>query len=144
MDILHTTNTEGAGTVFAARAAAESVARLHAAARTARTWAELQQRLAPAEFAQILEGADRDEEDLAMDEPPVMPGYKDGTFPEWLQRSALSWFPRELAEWFRSLRDSVHEGEFLELPADRAEEIADAPRAARPDWQVNRSDLFLF
>ena len=69
----------------------------------------------------------------------MVPGYAQGDYPEWLRKSALEWFPPELIEKYTgSLEYTMPNGEALELPASRAEEIA---AICAMGHRVERTDL---
>lgn len=145
MDIIYTTNCEGRGVVFAERAQAEEVGQVWQALKHSGSWGEFKAAMPAAAYAEVLEnlGLDDDEVDLAEAfDADSVPGYADGDYPMWLQSEALNWFPKEVAARFGDADASVLNGDFLELPAERAEEIAEALLVARPDWTVTRSDLY--
>jgi len=145
MDLLYTTNTDGAGAVFAERDHAESVARLHAAFRTATTWGELRAGLTPEEYAGVLFNSELDTEDVDPGDPfdadADVPGYADGFYPAWLQAITLRWFPHELVARFGQVLDTPN-GDAVEFPPERADEIAEQLRAL--GHTVTRSDLYFF
>lgn len=141
MDILYTV-TETDAAVFAERDKAESVARIHAACEEALTWGEFRARLEPAEFAEVLDYMDMEAGEVdaaATFNADHLPGYEDGDYPEWLQSTMLEWFPKDLIAQFGSHEDSVFNGDFLELPAARADEIAEELR--HRGHTVTRSEL---
>ena len=129
MEILFTTSDEIEGVVFAEKAKAESVARIHQACDTATTWGEFRSQLTAEEWAEIVDNNDLDDEDYDPTDPfdasKDITGYADGFYPEWLQATMLGWFPKDLiTKYSGDEADSVHNGEFLILPAERADEIA--------------------
>lgn len=141
MDLLYTVTETGA-VVFAERARAESVARLRAAFEQSSTWGELRSRLEPAELSEVLRNMDLQPVDVdpeAPFDPDDVPGYADGDYPEWLQQTMLQWFPAELIPTYGQRMDSVLNGEFLQLPAHVADEVADLLR--QRGHAVTRSDL---
>lgn len=145
MDIIYTTNTDGQGAVFADRGVAEDVAQVWAALRGSETWGEFKAAMPPAEYANVLENLELANEEVDLDEafdPEEVPGYADGDYPAWLASRALDWFPEEVVAQFGSTGASILNGDALELPAERADEIAEALRQARPGWTVTRTDLF--
>lgn len=148
MDLLYTTNSDGAGAVFAERRLAESVNRVHTALRDATTWGELAAMVSPDEYAEILDNNDLRPTDVRADEPfdaeRDVAGYADGDYPTWLQRVALGWFPAELVEKYGMVGESMFHGQAVELPADQADAVASDLRALHPDWTVTRTDLFFF
>lgn len=129
MEILYTTSDEIEGVVFAEKAKAASVARIQEACETATTWGEFRSKLTAEEWAEVVDNNDLNNREID-DAAPFgadtdITGYADGFYPEWLQATMLSWFPKGLiAKYAGEAADSVHNGEFLILPADRAEEIA--------------------
>lgn len=145
MDIVYTTNTDGAGAVFAERTAAEEVAQVWAALSDSKTWREFKAAMPPAEYATALENLELDEDEVDLDEafdPGEIPGHTDGDYPTWLASKALDWFPKEVAAQFGSTVASTLNGDALEFPAERADEIAEALRLARPEWTVTKTDRF--
>ncbi len=147
MDILYTTSDEFEGAVFAERAKAESVARIYDACLTATTWGGFKSKLAPEEYAEVLENNDLDEAAIdpagPFDAAVDVTGFADGFYPAWLHQDMLTWFPRDLvAKYGGEEALSLHNGEFLVLPADRADEIA-ADLVGR-GHTVTRSELFFF
>ena len=145
MDIVYTINTEGAGAVFAERAAAEESAQVWSALRESKTWGEFKAAMPPAEFATVLENMKLDDDEVDLEsafDPDEVPGHADGLFPTCLQAKALRWFPEELIARYGEAALSTHDGEFLDLPANIADEVAEALRLARPEWTVTRTDLY--
>lgn len=121
--------------VFAERGRAHYVAHIYKALEESKTWGDLRRNLPDGEweghFSVYFE--DREEEIPADDEPfdaEEAPGYADGDYPAWLAQEQLSWFPKELIDKYGGDVDSsVLNGEFLDLPADKAEQIAEDLRA---------------
>ncbi len=146
MDILYTTPQGIDGVVFAERAAAESVARIHAALNGSRTWGELRAALSAEEYAEILDNneleADEVSPDGDFDADRDVAGYADGYYPAFLQREMLKWFPRELSAKYGRVDATLHDGEVLILPADQAEVIAAELIAS--GHVVERSDLLFY
>lgn len=142
MDIVYRVGGDGYQcALFAKRANAERVAQAFTALRESKTWGEFRARLPFGEWERELEY--RFEEVPADDAPfhrDMVPGYAQGDYPEWLRKSALEWFPPELIEKYAgSLEYTMLNGEALELPASRAEEIAADLRAM--GHRVERTDL---
>lgn len=55
-----------------------------------------------------------------------IPAHADGDYPEWLRQSQLDWFPRDLiAKYDGEVTLTTLNGWVLDLPAARADEIAD-------------------
>jgi len=93
--------------VFAERRSAERVAQIRAALENSATWGEFRRALPEGEW-----------EDIFQD------------YFEWLQQVQLDWFPPELiAKFGGDVGSTVLSGPVLDLPADRAEEIAAELRA---------------
>lgn len=128
MEILYTTSDELEGVVFAEKTKAESVARIRQACDSATTWGEFRSQLTAQEWDDIVDRNELDEaqyDPAALFDPEHLAGYADGDYPEWLQATMLSWFPKDLiAKYAGEETDSVLNGEFLILAAERAEEIA--------------------
>lgn len=141
MDIIYTL-AENDFLVFAERHRAESVARIRAACEKSTTWGEFRDALHPQEFLEVLNSLDEEESDVdpsaAFTGDDVL-GYADGNYPEWLQQTMLEWFPTGLIERFGHVEDSVHNGEFPELPASAADAIATELRLL--GHTVEHSDL---
>ena len=141
MDILYTINETGAA-VFAERSRAESVARIRSACESSTTWGEFRSHLSTDEYAEILDAAELEEDEIEPDKDfgaDAVPGYADGDYPEWLQQTMLTWFPPELAAEYGARQDSVLNGDFLELAGEKADRIAESLRAL--GHTVTRSDL---
>ena len=147
MDILYATNEAiGNRLVFAPREWAESVARIHQALQTATTWGEFKEALTDDEFEDVLDRNELDDDDIDLATPfdaeSDAPGYADGDYPDWLQQRGLEWFPKELIAKFGEPGLSMINGEFLDLPPNRADEIAEDLRAI--GHTVTRSDLYFY
>lgn len=132
--------------VFAERSRAERVAQIRAALENSATWGEFRRALPEGEW----EDTFQDYYDDAEEEPPAddvafvvndaVPGYADGDYPEWLRQVQLEWFPKELiAKYDGEVGETVHNGPALDLPGDKAEEIAEDLRAL--GHTVERSDI---
>lgn len=136
MDIVYRVGAQGPGTVvFAARWRAEYVAQIWKALRESSTWGELRRNLPPGEweyyFQDCFEGR---EEDVPADDEPFdaedAPGHADGDYPPWLAQEQVEWFPKELiTKYGGDVYSSVLNGEALDLPGDKAEQIAEDLRA---------------
>lgn len=128
MEILYTTSDEIEGVVFAEKAKAESVARIRQACETATTWGEFRSQLTAEDWDDVVDYNELDDDEFdpaASFEADHLAGYADGDYPEWLQATMQRWFPKDLiAKYAGEEADSVHNGEFLILPAERADEIA--------------------
>ena len=141
MDLLYTVNEAGAA-VFAERTKAEANARIREACESANTWREFRSRLTEDEYVELLELGDLDADDIALDEDfdaNDVWGYADGDYPEWLQQTMLGWFPPELITQYGKPQASIFNGDFLELPGEQADEIAESLRAE--GHRVTRCDL---
>jgi hypothetical protein len=141
-DIVYRVGGDGyEGVLFADRASAEYVARIRDALYNSTTWGQFRAKLPTGEWEQKF-GDDFDE-DWADDKPfeaDCAPGHGDGDYPEWLLQSQLDWFPHELIEKYGGTRrGTALNGDALELPADRADEIAEDLRAM--GHTVERTDL---
>lgn len=143
MEILYTTSIEIDGVVFAEKAKAESVARIRQACDTATTWGEFRSQLTAEDWDDIVDYNELDEDEYdpaARFDADNLAGYADGDYPEWLQATMLNWFPKELiAKYAGEEADSVLNGEFLILPAERADEIASD--LTQRGHSVERSEL---
>lgn len=131
MDIVYRVGGDGYDSaLFADRASAEYVAQIRNALYQSETWGEFRRNLPKGEWEDTF--VDRLEEIPPDDEPftaDAAPGHADGDYPEWLRQSQLDWFPEDLIEKYDgAVGVSVLNGSMLDLPADRAEEIADELR----------------
>ena len=121
--------------VFAERSRAEYVAHIYKALQESKTWGEFRRNLPEGEWEDRFQVyfEDREEETPADDEPfdaDAAPGYTEGDYPAWLAQEQLGWFPPELIrEYGGDVANSVLNGEFLDLPSDKAEQIAEDLRA---------------
>ncbi len=121
--------------VFAERSRAERVAQIRAALENSATWGEFRRALPEGEWEDIFQDYYDDAEEKSPDDDKPfdsddVPGYAEGDYPEWLQQVQLDWFPPELiAKFGGDVGSTVLSGPVLDLPADRAEEIAAELRA---------------
>lgn len=121
--------------VFAERGRAQYVADIWKALQESNTWGELRRNLPDGEWEDHFQPHfdDYEEEVPADDElfdAEDAPGRADGDYPPWLAQEQLEWFPPELIEKYGGdVGTSVLNGEVLDLPADKAEQIADDLRA---------------
>jgi len=141
MEILYRVGGDGyEGVLFARRKDAEDVAQIRKALENSKTWGEFRTNLPSGEWEQNLElcFADFPADDKAFDTDDV-PGYGDGDYPQWLKQTQLEWFPPVLIEKYAEVQNSVVNGQMLELPADKAEEIPVDLRAM--GHSVERTDL---
>lgn len=143
MDIVYRVGGDGYDSVlFAKRDSAEYVAQIRNALFTSRTWGEFRSKLPQGEwedqFQDVFEGDATTDDDSF--EPDSTPGFADGDYPEWLRASQLDWFPEELIEKYGgTLCRTMLNGDALDLPADKAQQIADDLRAM--GHRVQRTDL---
>jgi hypothetical protein len=95
-------------------------------------WGAFKKQMPPAEYKKILAEFMADNPKPKQDDPfdarECVPKYADGDYPDWLQQEMLKWFPDELVSKCRASKESVHNGEFVSLPADKAEAIAERLR----------------
>lgn len=140
MDIVYRVGGDGYESVlFADRASAEHVAQIRNALYQSKTWAEFKQNLPAGEWEDLESRLDDELEDGPFTADAI-PGHADGDYPEWLRQSQLDWFPEELIEKYSGeVGLTTLNGEVLDLPADRADEIADDLRAL--GHTVERTDL---
>jgi hypothetical protein len=126
---------DGETVVFADHGRAEYVAHIWEALEESKTWGELRRNLPEGEWeCRFVDYFDGREEEVPADDELFQatdaPGHEDGDYPPWLAQEQLDWFPAELIEKYGGdVGPSVHNGEFLELPADKAEQIAEDLRA---------------
>jgi hypothetical protein len=146
MDIVYRVEAEGPGTVvFAERGLAEYVAHIWKALNESSTWGELRRNLPPGEWEDHFQDyfEDREEDVPADDEPfdaDCAPGRTEGDYPPWLAQEQVEWFPKELiTKYGGDVYSTVLNGEALELPGDKAEQIAEDLRAM--GHTVNPTDL---
>lgn len=142
MDIVYRVGGDGfEGPLFARRQDAEDVAQIRKALHHSKTWGEFRSALPACEWENNLQ--DLFDEIPADDEPFTaddVPGHADGDYPQWLMQTQLDWFPRELIKKHGGdVATSVFNGEMLELPADKAEQIAEDLRAL--GHAVERTEL---
>jgi hypothetical protein len=115
---------------FARRSDAEGVAQIWVALNTANTWGEFRAKLPEGEWEENL--GDRFDESPPDGEPfdaGAVPGHLDGDYPQWLRQTMLKWFPQSLIDKYGDIQTSVLNGDFLDLPAAKVEEIAADLRA---------------
>ena len=142
MDIVYRVGGDGFEcALFAERNKAERVAQIKTALLGSKTWGEFRRGLPEGEWEDLpieWEGEyPSDDDPFTYDD---IPGASDGDYPEWLQQTQLEWFPQDLTEKYGGqVTSSVLNGPFLELPADKAEEIADALRLR--GHTVEKTDL---
>ena len=133
------------GALFAGSDEAEYVGQIRQALYNSNTWGEFRRQLPAGEWEQNLaEKFEFREDPIPADDEPFaadcVPGHADGDYPEWLQQNVLEWFPEELIEKDGGrVHNSIFNGEFLELPGDKAEAIADELRVR--GYTVERTDL---
>ena len=143
MDIVYRVGGDGFQcALFAERESAERVAQILTALRGSTTWGEFRAQLPDGEWEDVLQYCfDEDPPpDDARFHREMVPGYADGDYPEWLRSSVLEWFPPSLIKKYGGFVDtSVLNGDALELPANKAEEIAEDLRAM--GHRVERTDL---
>lgn len=136
---------DGNSVVFAERGRAEYVAHIWKALQESTTWGELRRNLPAGEWDDYFQPHfdDYEEEAPADDEPfqsADAPGHQEGDYPAWLAQEQLDWFPPKLIEKYGGdVGPSVLNGEFLELPASAAEQIAEDLRVM--GHTVERTDL---
>jgi hypothetical protein len=136
---------DGDAVVFAERWRAAYVAHIWKALYESKTWGEFRRNLPDGEWEDHFQThfEDREEEVPADDElfgADEAPGLTEGDYPAWLAQEQLDWFPPELIKKYGGdVGSSVLNGEFLELPSDKAEEIAEDLRAM--GHTVERTDL---
>lgn len=141
MDIVFRVGGEGFEcALFAERSKAERVAQIKLALSEAKTWGEFRRGLPDDEWEDLPIEWDEEPPDDYLFSADVIPGYSDGDYPEWLQKTQLEWFPEDLAEKYGGeVASSMLNGPFLELPPDRAEEIAEELRLR--GHTVEKTDL---
>lgn len=143
MDIVYRVGGDGYdGVLFAKRESAERVAQIRGALFSSTTWSDLRRSLPEGEWEDHFETFfhEWEQSDDGLFDPDCAPGVEDGDYPEWLLRSMLDWFPAELIQKYGgSLRRTTLNGDALELPADKAEEIAAELRAM--GHSVEQTDL---
>jgi hypothetical protein len=126
---------DGGSVVFAERNRAAYVAQIRKALEDSKTWGELRRNLPDGEWEDYLQPHFEDyEEEVPADDEPFQsadaPGHGDGDCPAWLAQEQLDSFPPELIKKYDGgVGPSVLNGEFLDLPSDKAEHIAEDLRA---------------
>jgi hypothetical protein len=141
MDIVFRVGGEGFEcALFAELSKAERVAQIKRALSESKTWGEFRRGLPDGEWEDLPIEWDEEPPDDYLFSADVIPGYSDGDYPEWLQKTQLEWFPEDLTEKYGGeVASSMLNGPFLELPADRAEEIAEELRLR--GHTVEKTDL---
>lgn len=141
MDIVYRVGGDGFDSVlFARRASAVYVAQIRTALYQSTTWGEFRANLPDGEWENMQGDYDEDPPDGEPFTADDIPGHADGDYPEWLRQSQLRWFPKDLIEKYDGeVALTTLNGWVLDLPADRAEEIADDLRAL--GHRVERTDL---
>lgn len=126
---------DGGEVVFAERNSAAYVAHILKALEDSKTWGELRLKLPDGEWDEHFQPHFEDyEEEVPADDELFQasdaPGYEEGDYPAWLAQEALDWFPPELIKKYGGdVGASVLNGNYLELPADKAKQIAEDLRA---------------
>lgn len=121
--------------MFAERDRAVRVAQIRHAIEESSTWGEFRRGLPAGEWEDRIQVYfDAAEEEPPVDDAPFTSddvlGYGEGDYPEWLLQVQLEWFPKELIEKYGgNVGDTVHNGPPLDLPADKADAIAEDLRA---------------
>lgn len=129
--------------VFAPRERAEYVAQIYTALRESSTWGEFRRKLPKGEWERYIEVVYEPvpEKDWSF-KPDDVPGHADGDYPPWLAQEQLRWFPQELiSKYDGEIGTSVLNGPSLNLPAENADQIADALRAM--GYSVDETNLVL-
>lgn len=126
-------NYRGDELVFIPKQQAVELAQLRQALESAATWGEFKQ-MAPAHLYQevALMVSDYDEEagQLPQDADPFdadsIPGYGDRDWPTWAAQAMLEWVPQDVQDRFGSAAGTTLSGDYLYLPEEKADEIAQA------------------
>jgi hypothetical protein len=127
------------GAVYIPRRYAEGLASLRTALASS-TWGELRRALSPDAIDSIRErisdlepDADGVEPVVPTDDerftPEVIWGFADGDWPAWPAQRMLDWVPVDIWQRYGQESDSVFNGEFLEVPTESIDAMADALRA---------------
>ncbi len=133
MEIVYRINS--GDVVFAERNRAAYVAHIWKALEESETWGELRRNLPNGEWEEYFQPHfEEHEEEIPDDDVPFeaadAPGHGDGDYPAWLAQEQLEWFPPELIKKYGGdVAQTALNGAFLELPADKAEQIAEDLRA---------------
>lgn len=143
MDIVYRIGGDGFdGVLFAKRESAERVAKIRDALHNSKTWGEVRAKLPDGEWESTFQN-NFDEvpgDDEPFGGPDCAPGFADGDYPEWLRASQLDWLPEELIERYGgTLSRTMLNGDALDLPADKAEQIAEELRTM--GHKVERTNL---
>ena len=131
--------------VFAERSRAAYVAHIWKALNESTTWGELRVNLPDGEWEDYFQPHFEDyEEEVPLDSAPFeaddAPGRADGDYPPWLAQEQLYWFPPELIKKYGGdVGQSALNGECLDLPADRADQIVNDLRAM--GHEVSQTDM---
>ncbi|WP_156628638.1 hypothetical protein [Mycobacterium sp. 1274756.6] len=149
MDLVYHVHRDHNGpiVVFAERGRAEYIWSIHRAINESETWGQFRAALPTGEWeSHFLPHFEDWEEEVPADDEPFnsgdVPGYDDGDYPGWPAQEQLDWFPKQLIEKYAGRKaNSVHSGEFLELPGERADEIAAELRAMGHTVERTDQDL---
>ncbi|ORV47817.1 hypothetical protein AWC02_08220 [Mycolicibacter engbaekii] len=141
MDIVYRVIPGSPTVTFAERGSAEYVAHIWRALLQSKTWGELKRNLPDGDWEdQFLPWFEDREEDIPADGDLFTTDDAPDYYPPWLAQEQVDWFPEELIKKYDGdIGTSVHDGEFLSLPADKADEIAADLRAL--GHTVERTDL---
>jgi len=117
--------------IFVPTPLAQRLTTLRQAIQSASTWGELKELLPQDNYQEIAsmltEWCELEEtfqpEGGEPFEGSKIPGYDDGDWPEWPAQEMLSWMPQELQQSYGTVKDSIFNGEFLEIEAEQKQAL---------------------
>ena len=110
-DLLYRVVPHNGGLVFAPRARARAIARLHAAINSSSTWGEFRRAVPRDAYSEIIRAAfdDQGERRPKTTNPfssEEVPGWTDGDYPPWLQREMHTCVPIDILTKFGKLKST--------------------------------------
>ena len=120
--------------VFVPEALAHDLAAVHEAMAESRTWGEFRARLTEERREQVQELFENyvEETPPADDEPfdvNGIPGFGEGSFPEWPLRHQEAWMPQDVLDRFGRRERMTLDHDYIGLPAEHVDDIVAALEA---------------
>ena len=118
------------GLVFATESEGRRVARIHHALKTARTWAEFRSLMPRKDYSAVVRTFD----DMGESRPrgvdefdaEQVPGWREGSYPTWLQQEMAHVLPSQVLEKYGSLQSTWVNGAYWHIPASQEAEVVEA------------------